>query len=1713
MQGRGYGLDGRYWRGPGRAAAGRGTASLRSGTLRSGRTYVPNPVLALALDPIERMLEEAEQEAQVRLHRYELRSGGRGVAPAPLPIVQENPYQDEGKDEADMYDEKEDGDGGMAIVPPGAGVLGPVLNPVIPVQTPYGEVTMTHTSAAAGEGEDRVPLYDVDLRINTRTATAVGFDFQQLATFCCWRAYHFALGLAGANMHPNDYVQIRLYRSADMAIVFDLTSDMLPLDNSLDDFIQTYLLMLQSDLAKLIYVNDVDLRFHYTFVLANRGQRRVGLQNYPALVRHFRSSAVTDQQRAANVQVLHNRYIVHEQVYPQAGRVGHAAFVNRAALAQANRVLRRYERGAKEPLRALLGPQLLTAPIVNVVQAAPPVIDPVPVPRAPVRMRAPWTAEQRRRYNENRQNARRVAANLVAPGQNQVRGVYEDLKKRIFHHASIEEFFSHSKAVCQVPTSWDEGYCLGMAFLHSEMRTYSFHDGLDALTVEESQPVPFFESAESVEPYITCPISEAGEALKGRKSPFIYGNEIVLFNPYKKPSSSASGTSLGKYSEPLTLEEVQTWYQAAAELHRFVVQECGHEVDPNDETSMQEYSDVFGVYIFVYRAEVQGRRTNFYKPYNEPSDIRASKELRVVCILVGDQHATAITSLREFTRSSLTANRSTIYNYCVICEKQSTANNENIQESRAHFSTCVASHKGRLSCFGDVKAREKSLSLANPSPFACRKKRKDKSEATASWCCKLCTEELGGGLDTQMDHVCYIQKPDELKIGDEKSIYVYDMECAQIFDPIKNVFVHKVNLVCVRRAYPDASGDCDRHHFLTLTEFMEYIMKQDKQNRTYLAHNGSKYDVQFIMQYLEKNLIPHSFVPTPSSMHAYLSVTIAFGGSVQSTFIDFRHFMPGSLKNIGLSFGLSVAKGDFPHHFNNGYNDTFVGALPATDDEEDFWCLKSKRCQEDIDEFYAWHAEQSLIYCTCPSYIDEEGWEDHMCLCFKKKWSFQEEILRYCWLDVDVLAEACVKYRDNALQFGVNEECNEGWISQGIDPFQYLTIPQLALNLLLAGSPEEERICITLPKHRRERVPAALGWMERKMDELDLEILHVGNSHREYYCPRSERYLDGVTSNRNQRKHIFVCLNCTFHACPECFYEEIQMGESHPSRPGTYSHVFADTEKFTKSLLGYYGVAQCHIVWEHQLAELNLSTYELQLGNVMKERDMFYGGRTEVFSPYVNSERYENEEIKYHDVCSLYPYVCAFKPLPTGHPEHYVGKHIDITRLTNLNHSDPYFGFVRCTIIPNNRDIIGFLPHRDSKSGRLEFPLYEMTGSWGTEELRVALESGYRIQMVYEVYHWPAEERSSTLLRGYVSFFLRMKQEAEGWRKLGASCDSPSEEEKEAVQERVFQESGCIARIRPDKVEKNAVRRQMAKLFLNSLWGKFCQKPHSESYTVIHGRQQFYELWGNTNLDKSKFSFRHLSGNTWKVKYVSLDDYTKPNAKYNIFLAAKVTEWARCILHRQMKKIGPERILYCDTDSLMFLWPRSGAERLDGVGLGNWVDEYPHDRIKRLYALAPKFYYLEFYGEEGEHGESAEEHSLLKSKGIQITRDNRRLIHGLSLGAQLLEIFFPRTDLEGNILPFQGHLRMKNMIMGINSTNAAIGYGTMTTRYTEDKRLGPVFSKRDVVRYIHTGRNVAYDNVKALEAIPRIYSVPKGYFISDKHALSAMFYAQLANYE
>jgi hypothetical protein len=702
-----------------------------------------------------------------------------------------------------------------------------------------------------------------------------------------------------------------------------------------------------------------------------------------------------------------------------------------------------------------------------------------------------YTDEQRAAMNERRRENRKKNKN----------GLYSDLKSKITHSHSQEMFYQQSNAVQAVPNTFEEGYCMAMSFIMSQCRIYNVEDG----SVYETIP-----SATQPETgrYAVCPIIHPFEHLEDQDCHFITADKIILFNPFKFPSNEPE--SFIKYALSPPANILQLWYQAAQNLHTFVMQEVGMDLDPNNMSTLQAYADVFGVHIAIYYKESRLKRSTVISPAGANVDLRKETEIRVVSLLMNRTHSTAITNLRTFLRSSASANRSSIHNYCVFCDHIWTSNNQNAAEAKAHFFECMEKKKGILMKDTLTKDRTGVLRDIHTRQFFYDGKIKLMR-------CHTCNEPMENGLHQgQLDHECYMKTNMKIKMGEEKDYYVFDFETKQERRDATSTMVHTVNLVCVQSMYPTQNGAYDKHVFHTLEEFIKYVMEHSNVKRTYLAHNGSKFDTPFIARYLEDNMIPFDSVPTPSSMHAFLSLTIRFGNEASATFLDFRHFMPGSLKNIANAFGLdsvNLCKGDFPHLFNDGTHDDYIGAIPPLHHPKDYWCLNSKRSQEDVNEFTEWYETQTAIYCTC-----EEG-----CTCTKRKWDFQEIITEYCLMDVAVLAECAKRYRDWMVNLGKEEdeiaEENE-WVPTGVDPFQYLTAPQVCQIIQLAGLPEEYRAVTTRWRIRAERIKGAIPWMERMQGMYtNGKIHHVGNSTKEFWEPKTKRYVDGISEGK---KCIFL---------------------------------------------------------------------------------------------------------------------------------------------------------------------------------------------------------------------------------------------------------------------------------------------------------------------------------------------------------------------------------------------------------------------------------------------------------------------------------------------------------------------------------------------------------------------------------------------------------------
>ena len=92
------------------------------------------------------------------------------------------------------------------------------------------------------------------------------------------------------------------------------------------------------------------------------------------------------------------------------------------------------------------------------------------------------------------------------------------------------------------------------------------------------------------------------------------------------------------------------------------------------------------------------------------------------------------------------------------------------------------------------------------------------------------------------------------------------------------------------------------------------------------------------------------------------------------------------------------------------------------------------------------------------------------------------------------------------------------------------------------------------------------------------------------------------------------------------------------------------------------------------------------------------------------------------------------------------------------------------------------------------------------------MDHGYQIVEVYEVWHWP--DSRTGFFGTFIDTFLKIKTEASGWP---TSC--VSDDGKRAYVKEQFDKEGIT--LDWNKIEANPGLKAIAKMMLNSFWGKF----------------------------------------------------------------------------------------------------------------------------------------------------------------------------------------------------------------------------------------------------------------------------------------------------
>ena len=920
--------------------------------------------------------------------------------------------------------------------------------------------------------------------------------------------------------------------------------------------------------------------------------------------------------------------------------------------------------------------------------------------------------------------------------------------------------------------------------------------------------------------------------------------------------------------------------------------------------------------------------------YTGPRKVRKDQ---ILYLLKSDNHFDCITTLKGFFNRSYWCNdcdrafntddpahHSCQGRHCFACGGNPCPD----RFGRAHLpcETCHGLFYGP-SCFREHKTNGRCDAMHTCTTcFARYETKKDHTCWHAK--CGNCKEE-----DDLRDHRCYIQPVEDEEEGGKPPLFVYaDIEAMVLPDGS-----FQPNLVCYQTSQPwstirSLKGPSCCREFIQEVGKLALVPAGKKKKRerpvTVLFHNLKGFDGVFLLKELYRD---SRRVESQACMGA--KVLTFKSGSI--TFKDSLCFLPFPLAAFPGTFEIKeTKKGYFPHAFNTPQNQGYVGGIPDKKyyDPEGMK-PKAKTAFED------WYSEQ---------------------VAHGEAFDLQKELVSYCHSDVKLLKAGCEAF---VAQFKQEADFN---------PFERCATIASACNLYWRRSIEEGTDAALIAVRPLQgwhgaqvnQSRAALEWLtfcESRLPHEDLEekIKHARNGgEKRVKTSKGKEHVDGFDKSS---KTVYEFLGCLWHGCPRCFPNKRDLTHRiMPDRTPNEAHR-ATTEKLRR-LQERHSVKH---IWECEWKTLKQKeplvkafVESLKWVDPLQPREAFFGGRTGAVA--LHKKVNPGEKIFYVDVTSLYPWVNKTRPYPLGHPE--------IIFNPTLEDFDDYFGLAKVSILPPYELFHPVLPVRIGE--KLTFPLCGecvkaeqkkpllqrskvchhsreervLVGTWCTPEIEEARKRGYELLDVHEV--WDFEKSEGGLFADYVDAWLKIKTEASGWP---SDCDT--EEKKRDYLVRFEKEEGIP--LEYGKVKPNPGLKATAKLMLNSFWGKFGQRENLPQVQQCTNPDQLYKLLDDDTLEVQNIRF--CTDDVLEVVYAYKDDFILPNNRTNVFIAAFTTCWARLKLYSYLQKLG-DRVLYYDTDSVIYHWKEDQTKLETGDYLGDLKDELNGDYIEEFVSGGPKNY-------------------------------------------------------------------------------------------------------------------------------------------------------------
>lgn len=883
--------------------------------------------------------------------------------------------------------------------------------------------------------------------------------------------------------------------------------------------------------------------------------------------------------------------------------------------------------------------------------------------------------------------------------------------------------------------------------------------------------------------------------------------------------------------------------------------------------------------------------------------------------------------------------------------------------------------------------------------------RKSNSDGSKKNACNRCYAELEGPLD---DHVCYIMpRVEDTEKSEERRFIYFDFETTQYLGP------HIVNLAV---SLVEDSNEPVVHE--TLDEFCEWLFTEEHTNYICLAHNGKGYDFQFIRAWCYKKQRTLSVINTGMKIMKMVDEESGI------TFIDTLNFLPMALSSFTKTFNLgdtvdgrALKKGYFPHFFNTPLHVArYSGDVP----HERYFGVSSFRSESDVMRFRAWHDKRQME-------VDNGN-----------PYNFKQELVEYCESDVFLLRAGAMRLRE--LFIG----------NTGIDPFGNVTIASTCMAIFRTNFLQPGVLVRDVPKVEHSTFSTwRIEWCTY-MAEQRGEVLTLPDPSA--VDGVAYGFVDGVKTS------VYHFLSDYEHGNLSVYAGNVY-NKSKGCQMSTLAGMRASQHSRYESE-GLEVLSKWQSAWAYERGNADFKEWYTQanvkgvLKTPLNPRNAFFGGRTNACKLIYNFDEELDEYGMYVDICSLYPTVNRYDPYPIGLPDVYVNNEgswsvkgrecKQFEEYPEAPDVSQMFGFIKCTVECPTDLYHPVLPHKHM-NGKLTFDLVSpKRGTWTTVELKLALEKGYVITHIDEIWDY---ESSTIIFKEYVDTFIKIKQEASGWPN-----GVETEEQKLAYLAK-FKEDMDFELDR-DKIEFNPGLRAMAKLALNSLWGKFGERSNLTETKTVYTHAALMKI-----LDDDKYNIKYVTsitpqatevGFTMKEEFMSLFGRV---GNVNVGVAAFTTSHARTRLYYALNVLQ-RQVLYYDTDSVIYKYQpnTSDVHIKTGDNLGEWTDELDGGKLVGTFASSgPKSYSYTKMAMTGNLSDTT------KVKGFTLNLRNSLMINQQSLTKVI-----------------RGRGKVK--IATLNPTRIKLGKSATAPVYkTEEKKLfGFTYSKRHILPY----------NEKCIDTVP-----------------------------